>query len=363
MNSLLAFQFFSETAHNPETNQRVRSPDPSIASSGSYPRKSSLSSTPIPAHHPTAAKPTHMPHHYSRCQTSPLQSVTAAVLTPASGNAARLPGARRSSEGNNERRPDPSSVIYTRGGRELGVPLPVSDTSSLGSSDNGPIYGYAGGAGTPSPRSRPSLARAAASGTSYDSLSDSYGSEDSLIMSRLRKSFEQKEEFMKRMPQAPSPESPAVTARECYSRPQKMSTSPWPPAAPPATLATPDSGGSPATSPTGTGAGKLKTKQNFFRTLDKIQENPPVVPTASRLEDAECSGQPFRVVSVRTQQFEKGPVDNKTELYRSELARLTNKPNVANVAARKRDFENRAHQERQAFATRETKSLESASSE
>lgn len=318
----------------------------------------------------TAAQPTHMPHYYSRCQTSPLQSVTAAVLTPASGNATRLPGARRSSEGNNERRLDPSTVVYSRGGRELGVPLLVSDASSCCSSENGPICGYAGGTGTPSPHSRHGMARAAASGTSYDSLSDSYGSEDSLIMSRLRKSFEQKEEFMKRMPQSPvaAQESPAVVAaaREFYSRPQKMSASPWPPAVPATTLVAPDSSGSPATSPTGAGAGgassgKLKTKQNFFATLDKIQENPSVVPTASKFEDAECSGQPFRVVSVRTQQFEKGPVDSKTELYRSELARLTTKPNVANVAARKRDFENRAHQERKAFATRETKSLESAS--
>lgn len=321
----------------------------------------------------TAAKPTHMPQYYSRCQTSPLQSVTTAVLTQASGNASRFPGARRSSEGNNERRPDPSTIVYSRSGRELGVPLPVSDTSSCCSSENGPVYGYTSGGGTPSPYSRLGAARAAASGTGYDSLSDSsakdaYGSEDSLIMSRLRKSFEQKEEFMKRMPESPvaAPESAAVaaTAREFYSRPQKMSTSAWPPAT------SDSSGGStpPATSPTGGvavagGASgvKLKTKQNFFATLDKIQENPSVVPTASRFEDAECSGQPFRVVSVRTQQFEKGPVDNKTELYRSELARLTNKPNVANVAARKRDFENRAHQERKAFATRETKSLESAS--
>lgn len=330
------------------------------------------------------ARPTHMAHYYSRCQTTPLQSVTAAVLTPASGVATRLPGARRSSEGNNERRSAPSAVVYSRGGRESGVPLPVSDTSSCGSGENGPVYAYAGG-GTPSPSSKHGAPRAPASGTSYDSLSDSsvrdsYGSEDSLIMSRLRKSVEQKEEFMKRTPQqspAAVPESAAVPAaadaREFYGRPQKMSPA-WPPTgAPPAAGSVSpglDSSGSAAASPTGGcsvaaasggGAGKMKTKPNFFATLDKIQENPSsLVPSSSKFEDP-CSGQPFRVVSVRTQQFEKGPVDNKTELYRSELARLTTKPNVANVAARKRDFENRAHQERMAFATRETKSLESAS--
>jgi hypothetical protein len=85
---------------------------------------------------------------------------------------------------------------------------------------------------------------------SFDSVStltggqDRCSSEDSLIMSRIRKSFEQKEEFLKRPSQPISwnmsagnqqqPSSPlvsqhAIIAREFYARPQKFQRPLWPP--------------------------------------------------------------------------------------------------------------------------------------
>lgn len=86
---------------------------------------------------------------------------------------------------------------------------------------------------------------------SFDSVStltgggqDRCSSDDSLIMSRIRKSFEQKEEFLKRPSQPISwniasgnhqqPSSPlvsqhAIIAREFYARPQKFQRPLWPP--------------------------------------------------------------------------------------------------------------------------------------
>lgn len=77
--------------------------------------------------------------------------------------------------------------------------------------------------------------------------------------------------------------------------------------------------------------------------------------------------QGLQIVSRRAKQFESGrllsdedePTNDRTNLYKSELSRLTNKRSVPNVAVRKREFESKAEsQEPRRLPTRETKSLD-----
>lgn len=46
---------------------------------------------------------------------------------------------------------------------------------------------------------------------------------------------------------------------------------------------------------------------------------------------------------MRAKQFESGKIDDKTDFYKSELARLTSKHNVPNVAVRKMEYEQKLH--------------------
>lgn len=299
-------------------------------------------------------------HHYSRCQTSPLQDISSPDDKSRITSPGRQAAIRRSSEGNNERKFEPSASLYSKGIRELCPQQTVSDTSSCCSSESGLTYGFC----STVPSSRYSLDIGTGRGITYESLSDSsikdsFGSEDSLIMSRLRKSFEQKEEFMKRLPQSESTISKenTATSKEFYSRPQKLSAPAWPPS-----QMNSSSNWKTDNSIQDTSA-KIRNKQNFISTLDKIQENTSLIPNLTKLrKNSDMNVEPFQVVSIRTKQFESGPIDDKTELYRSELARLTTKHNIANVATRKQDFENRAQMGRHGFAARETRSLESANS-
>lgn len=78
--------------------------------------------------------------------------------------------------------------------------------------------------------------------------------------------------------------------------------------------------------------------------------------------------QGLQIVSRRAKQFELGklmsdddePTSDRTNLYKSELSRLSNKRSVPNVAVRKREFESKAEtQEPRRLATgRESKSLD-----
>ncbi|XP_043469744.1 uncharacterized protein LOC122503283 isoform X8 [Leptopilina heterotoma] len=83
--------------------------------------------------------------------------------------------------------------------------------------------------------------------------------------------------------------------------------------------------------------------------------------------------QGLQIVSRRAKQFELGklmsdddePTSDRTNLYKSELSRLSNKRSVPNVAVRKREFESKAEtQETRRLATgRESKSLDGGSNE
>ncbi|XP_018363761.1 PREDICTED: rho GTPase-activating protein 21-A isoform X2 [Trachymyrmex cornetzi] len=77
--------------------------------------------------------------------------------------------------------------------------------------------------------------------------------------------------------------------------------------------------------------------------------------------------QGLQIVSRRAKQFESGrllsdedePTGDRTNLYKSELSRLSNKRSVPNVAVRKREFESKAeNQDSRRLPTRETKSLD-----
>lgn len=89
---------------------------------------------------------------------------------------------------------------------------------------------------------------------------------------------------------------------------------------------------------------------------DKKQEKFPVPP------------QGLQIVSRRAKQFESGrllsdddePTSDRTNLYKSELSRLSNKRSVPNVAVRKREFESKAESlENRRATNRESKSLDS----
>jgi len=54
----------------------------------------------------------------------------------------------------------------------------------------------------------------------------------------------------------------------------------------------------------------------------------------------------LQVVSMRAKQFESGKIDDKTDFYKSELARLTSKHNVPNVAVRKMEYEQKIYSDK-----------------
>lgn len=166
--------------------------------------------------------------------------------------------------------------------------------------------------------------------------------DDSVIMSRIKKSLEQKEEFLRRpMPPHPS-QNPA---KEFYSRPQKLLPPVWPPP-PSESCSAEDPSPQP---PPPTVASKPKSKQ-FVNTLGKIHEDSggKSATTVSSVAEAEHLPKQtnLQVVSMRAKQFESGRVDDKTDFYKSELSRLSSKHNVPNVAVRKMEYEQKLYSDK-----------------
>lgn len=298
----------------------------------------------------------------------------------------------------------------------------------------------------------------------YDSTSTLTGNEcsdDSVIMNRLRKSFEQKAEFLRR-PSHPigwsvdssSPPSSllsnfqaAVIQREFYARPQKLQRSIWPPgqceqqrqqsptrrsqernvaAKPTASLMKPSNQNVRRIKDVDSNSEYSKSrndqqlednqsiitdhcysslpydnelakeqkyksanKSNLVNILSRIHENISTNQQQTLQQDARNGSsslpsspgpdkkagdtkfpvppQGLQIVSRRAKQFESGclmsdgdePTGDRTNLYKSELSRLSNKRSVPNVAVRKREFESKAesHEQRR-MPTRETKSLD-----
>lgn len=298
----------------------------------------------------------------------------------------------------------------------------------------------------------------------YDSTSTLTGNEcsdDSVIMNRLRKSFEQKAEFLRR-PSHPigwsidssSPPPPpllsnfqaAVIQREFYARPQKLQRSIWPPGqceqpSPTRRSQERSLAAKPAASllnkPSNQNVQRIKdvdsnseysksrndqqlednqsaiadhcysslpydnelakeqqyrsaNKSNLVSILSRIHENITASQQQTLQQDARNGSsslpsspgpdkkgpgdakfpvppQGLQIVSKRAKQFESGrlmsdedePAGDRTNLYKSELSRLSNKRSVPNVAVRKREFESKAesHEPRR-MPNRETKSLD-----
>ncbi|XP_047345459.1 uncharacterized protein LOC124947420 isoform X6 [Vespa velutina] len=315
--------------------------------------------------------------------------------------------------------------------------------------------------------------------SSFDSNSTVTGNEcsdDSVIMNRLRKSFEQKEEFLRR-PSHPigwniaedasrlqqGGSNSAVIQREFYARPQKLQRQIWPPneqqqrqQSPTRRVENKSNGKLSLTKPSNQNVQRVKTdldsesdytntrsdqnddrsnlidsqrsirdrfysslyesqlgKENHFvylstktndqdrykntnksvfvSTLSRIHENTsnlatnqqqPQDPRNESLSVPSSPGpdkknndkflvppQGLQIVSRRAKQFESGrllsddeePTSDRTNLYKSELSRLSNKRSVPNVAVMKREFESKAESQepRRMPGNRESRSLDS----
>ncbi|XP_032674212.1 uncharacterized protein LOC116845542 isoform X16 [Odontomachus brunneus] len=134
---------------------------------------------------------------------------------------------------------------------------------------------------------------------------------------------------------------------------------------------------------------RATNKANFINTLSRIHENVTSMVGANQSQDTRngtsslpsspgpdkkpgdtkfpVPPQGLQIVSRRAKQFESGcllsdedePTSDRTNLYKSELSRLSNTRNVPNVAVRKREFESKAEsQEPRRLPSRETKSLD-----
>lgn len=297
----------------------------------------------------------------------------------------------------------------------------------------------------------------------YDSNSTLTGNEcsdDSVIMNRLRKSFEQKAEFLRRPSHPigwsvepsllPNFSQAAVIQREFYARPQKLQRQIWPPGQneqqqrqqSPTKRSSQERNivsktvTSLVNKPLNQNVQRIKDvdsnseyskphndqqlednqsvagdhcyspsllydnelvkeqqyrgtgKGNFVSILSRIHENISTNQQQTSQEtrngssslpsspgpDKKAGGDRFpvppqglQIVSRRAKQFESGrllsdedePAGDRTNLYKSELSRLSNKRSVPNVAVRKREFESKAeNQELRRMPARETKSLD-----
>ncbi|GAB1859722.1 Rho GTPase-activating protein 21 [Camponotus japonicus] len=296
----------------------------------------------------------------------------------------------------------------------------------------------------------------------YDSNSTLTGNEcsdDSVIMNRLRKSFEQKAEFLRRpshpigwssepLPSLQNFNQAAVIQREFYARPQKLQRPIWPPGQNEQRQQSPTRRASVERNvaaksivnlmnkPSNQSVQRIKDvdsnseysksrndqqigdnqsvvedhsysplydneltmkeqqyrgtgKGNFVSILSRIHENVSTNQQQTSQEARNGSSslpsspgpdkkpgndtkfpippQGLQIVSRRAKQFESGrllsdedePAGDRTNLYKSELSRLSNKRSVPNVAVRKREFESKAEsQETRRIPARETKSLD-----
>ncbi|XP_073944334.1 rho GTPase-activating protein 23-like isoform X3 [Choristoneura fumiferana] len=335
-------RYFSEAAYNPESNQRhIEMPAPITE------HESRLFDA---YRRPRAALPA--PQTPGRREDPEYASV--ASLAPTRYDAPRLPAT-------------PHHLLHD-GRRESDTSLPSSATES-----------------------KDSLG-------SFDSNSTLTGREldDSIILSRIRKSLEQKEAFLRR-PSQPTgwvtPDvPPPIKQKEFYARPQKLQKPAWPPPASPPLAASPppllpqqnqeqkkDDCSASVDSGTFSGYGEVNgthnekqrlkpDKSQFVTTLSKIQETTPSNNNGSinngsspeYQEAASTSNHDSRypipelqLVTARTRQLEeaRGGGERRTEVARSELARLTTTRLEPSVALRRKEFETRT-------ARREARSLD-----
>ncbi|KAL0268282.1 UNVERIFIED_CONTAM: hypothetical protein PYX00_010288 [Menopon gallinae] len=211
-----------------------------------------------------------------------------------------------------------------------------------------------------------------------ESSSSSTLTDDSVIMSRIRKSCEQKEEFLRN---TVKPTYPHIIAREFYARPQKLQKPVWPPQSP-----EPEVPGAAKAGANDERQVPPQSGKQLLRTLSRIHESsspgydsgsletdldevttPDSCVSRSQSEESETVRrsvtQPkLHIVSRRAKQFETGQLEeeNRTNFYKSELSRLSGKRNVPNVAVRKQEFEQRVSRGERKPTARESRPQESA---
>ncbi|XP_015366811.1 PREDICTED: uncharacterized protein LOC107163753 isoform X10 [Diuraphis noxia] len=193
----------------------------------------------------------------------------------------------------------------------------------------------------------------------YGGASQPPPSVDPVIMSRIKKSLEQKEEFLRRPVVQQQHQQQQQPTKEFYARPQKLLPPMWPPSLsssvnqpqPFPECSTAAAETSSPLQPSPSSASKPKGKQ-FVNTLGKIHEDgsgggsKSLTTTGAETADhhqPKPAASMLQVVSMRAKQFESGKIEDKTDFYKSELARLTSKHNVPNVAVRKMEYEQKLH--------------------
>ncbi|XP_060871749.1 rho GTPase-activating protein 21-B isoform X7 [Metopolophium dirhodum] len=343
--------YFSETAHNPETNQRPGRLKAAMTS-GSELRFHHRGRDSSPIYQTIWDHPQH------RSAVSGIGSASVSGTKPTSAAARfvsphRTPGVRR------------SSVTDTNGS---GGGYPHHRNKPAAAQSNNPNARHSMDIGV---ACRDALQLQVAADNSaahyrlqrhlqYGGASQPPPPVDPVIMSRIKKSLEQKEEFLRRpVVQQLQQQQPA---KEFYARPQKLLPPMWPPSLSSSSVNQPQQfpecssaaveTSSPAQPPPA--ASKPKGKQ-FVNTLGKIHEDgsagksPATAAETADHHHPKQTGMP-QVVSMRAKQFESGKIDDKTDFYKSELARLTSKHNVPNVAVRKMEYEQKLYTDKKQSA-------------
>lgn len=232
---------------------------------------------------------------------------------------------------------------------------------------------------------------------SYDSkstLTNASETGDNAIITRIRKSCEQKEEFLRR-PSQPyvynAPVSPPMSLytnvspsrqpiifenvvasaqhpqhREFYSRPNRLQKAMWPPSSHEITVSPViHQSSSTEHEPTSEQKQHMSIREQFFNSIQQQHQQQPhrspspfTMEAHTKMEITENDNLSsnrkdfphLRLVSELTKQFSSGrPLSpdgvDRTSLYRSELSRLQTKQVHPNVALRKREFELKAESE------------------
>ncbi|XP_039296371.1 rho GTPase-activating protein 21-B isoform X3 [Nilaparvata lugens] len=265
--------YFGDTAHNPETNPRVRLRSPSSGGSASPSRRPPLLS-----------------HHQS------VPPLTPPLLSHHHHHSSRL------------------LAVNPGGGRECSS---LSLEAGVGGGGGNQEWRRASDGGGGGEKDGDSCSAS----SSLDSMSraDFHSSDDSLIIDRIRKSFEQKEEFLRggvtqpsASPSNPPIQWPAAIPASCVIKPSTTEQVPW--------------------------RTKPAAVSPRCKGLTRIDES-----GSSSMSMSSCSssalGGALVPVATRAQVFEEGAGLTGVQLFRSELAGLSEKRSAPDVALRRRQFE------------------------
>ncbi|KAL1403071.1 hypothetical protein pipiens_001804 [Culex pipiens pipiens] len=334
--------YFSETAYNPETNQRPQPQQLFIPKASSTPTSHHRTSTGSGKRQVLTDVQEKQESLYST-----LQEIVESAVAPTSNSSSNKPAAiyaevpKIRSPPIAAEAPKPKPVVFDFDPIKQQQYLAQQKMLLQHSRDSDSISSY-------------DSVKSAATLSANDVVL--MGGGDSAIMSRLRKSFEQKEEFLRRP--APAPTSCAaasdVQQREFYGRPnrlQKFLT----PTTTKMSSGTQTHAASLAAAREQHSSAMSAIREQFFAgtngepksappSLLLIQQNQQLSGSQSALPLSPAS---MHVVSEKAKLFESGrPLSpdgvDRAELYKSELSRMNPKQVVPNVAVRRKEFELKA---------------------